>query len=83
VVIVDEGILITQTGPVHREVGNHRTGCGDPITVPGVPVSVNQILAFDLPVCRQCWPNYGGHEARRGGPEVPPGRHRIDRRLTP
>jgi hypothetical protein len=75
VVIVDEGILLTQTGPVHREVGMHFTACGERITVAGVPVSPNQILGFDLPVCRQCWPVYGGHAPRTRGP----GRHRMGR----
>ena len=40
---IDDGILMSQTGPVHREVGEHRTGCGDAIPLRSIPVSDAQI----------------------------------------
>lgn len=72
---VPDGILLTQTGPVHREVGRHRTACGDVITVAGIPVSEAQVYAFDLPVCVPCYPD----QHSRGGPKG--GRHRASRAL--
>jgi hypothetical protein len=65
--IVD-GILLTQTGPVHREIGGHRTACGTRITVPGAPVSPTQVAAFDLPICAPCYPERSNRRGKNSGP---------------
>jgi len=70
---IDDGILMSQTGPVHREVGEHKTACGNQIGLRSIPVSDAQIEGFDLPICAQCYPD--GH-GRGGFLVTPAGRHR-------